>query len=68
MLKKWVNHEISNFDYLMVLNSYSGRSYKDVTQYPVFPWVIVNTSNEKLDPENVNLYRDLNKTMGAMVK
>ena len=31
--------EISNFQYLMHLNTLAGRSYNDLTQYPVFPWV-----------------------------
>ncbi len=32
------NGEISNFAYLMYLNTLAGRSYNDLTQYPVFPW------------------------------
>ena len=32
---RWVNREISNFEYLMHLNALAGRSYSDVTQYPV---------------------------------
>lgn len=31
LTKRWANHEISNFEYLMHLNSLSGRSYKDLT-------------------------------------
>ena len=67
VLKKWLNYEISNFDYLMLLNGLAGRSYKDVTQYPVFPWILVNNIMEKLDQENHAIFRDLSKTMGAMV-
>ena len=36
---KWLKGEISNFDYLMHLNIAAGRSFQDLTQYPVFPWV-----------------------------
>ena len=36
---KWLKGEISNFDYLMHVNIAAGRSYQDITQYPVFPWV-----------------------------
>lgn len=67
ILKKWLNYEISNFDYLMFLNGLSGRSYKDVAQYPVFPWVLSNYILEKIDIENPGIFRDLSKTMGAMV-
>ena len=67
ILKKWLNYEISNFDYLMLLNGLSGRSYKDVTQYPVFPWVLTNYILDKIDQENPAIFRDFSKTMGAMV-
>lgn len=33
--QKWVNREISNFDYLMQLNTIAGRTYNDLAQYPV---------------------------------
>lgn len=36
----WLRGQISNFDYLMALNSAAGRTYNDITQYPIFPWVI----------------------------
>src|SRR5688572_22766306 len=37
---KWLNGKLSNFDYLMALNTIAGRSYNDLCQYPVFPWII----------------------------
>ena len=36
VMDDWVNQRISNFDYLMKLNTIAGRSYNDITQYPVF--------------------------------
>ena len=33
--QKWVCREISNFEYLMQLNTISGRTYNDLSQYPV---------------------------------
>lgn len=38
--------EISNFDYLMYLNTLAGRSYNDYMQYPVFPWVLADYHSE----------------------
>lgn len=38
--EKWIDGELSNFDYLMVLNKYSGRTHNDVNQYYVFPWIL----------------------------
>jgi hypothetical protein len=35
MTERWVQGSISNFEYLMHLNTLAGRSYNDLTQYPV---------------------------------
>jgi factor associated with neutral sphingomyelinase activation len=34
-MQKWQRREMSNFDYLMFLNSEADRSFNDLTQYPV---------------------------------
>lgn len=38
--------EISNFEYLMHLNTLAGRTYNDLMQYPVFPWIIADYESE----------------------
>lgn len=38
----WQRREISNFEYLMYLNSLAGRTHSDLMQYPVFPWVLAD--------------------------
>jgi hypothetical protein len=40
---------ISSFEYLQHLNTLAGRSYNDLTQYPVFPWVLADYSSAELD-------------------
>ncbi|XP_020924335.1 neurobeachin-like protein 2 isoform X10 [Sus scrofa] len=35
LTQKWVQREISNFEYLMQLNTIAGRTYNDLSQYPV---------------------------------
>lgn len=62
---QWVQGRMTNFDFIMHLNSFAGRSYNDLTQYPVFPWVLSDYSSEELDLENPASYRDLSKPMGA---
>jgi len=49
--KKWEKRKISNFEYLFTLNTFAGRSYNDLTQYPIFPWILSNYESSK-----VNLY------------
>ena len=62
--KKWANGEISNFDFLMRLNIYSGRTYNDLAQYPVFPWVLADYTSETLDLTKESTFRDLGKPIG----
>ena len=65
-LKKWLNFEITNFDYLMYLNQMSGRGYKDTTQYYIMPWILKNYYSETLNLNDSSNYRALNKTVGAL--
>ena len=37
--KQWLTNELSNLEYLLFLNKFSSRSYNDINQYPVFPWL-----------------------------
>uniref|UniRef100_A0A7S3L431 BEACH domain-containing protein n=1 Tax=Amphora coffeiformis TaxID=265554 RepID=A0A7S3L431_9STRA len=63
----WVEGRISNFDYLLHLNLLSGRSFNDICQYPVFPWVLSDyTSEEVPDLTDKNSFRDLSKPVGAL--
>lgn len=64
--KQWRRREMSNFDYLVTLNTLAGRSYNDTTQYPVFPWIISDYTSEKLDLSNSSSFRDLSKPVGAL--
>ena len=66
MTQKWQRREISNFEYLMFLNTIAGRTYNDLNQYPVFPWVITNYDSPELDLSSPNNFRDLSKPIGAL--
>jgi len=63
--KKWIKGEISNFHYLMLVNTMAGRTFNDLTQYPVFPWVLADYTSEELDLNNPKTFRDFSKPMGA---
>lgn len=66
MTQKWQRREISNFEYLMFLNTIAGRTYNDLNQYPVFPWVLTNYEGRELDLGLPSNYRDLSKPVGAL--
>ncbi|XP_051535523.1 neurobeachin-like isoform X1 [Myxocyprinus asiaticus] len=66
MTQRWQRREISNFEYLMFLNTVAGRTYNDLNQYPVFPWVLTNYESEELDLTIPSNFRDLSKPIGAL--
>lgn len=63
--RKWTRGEMSNFHYLMLVNTMAGRTFNDLTQYPVFPWVIADYTSEELDLSDPRSFRDLTKPMGC---
>jgi len=62
---QWVQGRMTNFDFIMHLNSFAGRTYNDLTQYPVFPWVLADYDSEDIDLSDPSVYRDLSKPMGG---
>ena len=64
--ERWVEGSLSNFDYLMLLNKYSGRTHNDVNQYYIFPWILKDYQSERIDLQDYQIFRDLSKPMGAL--
>jgi hypothetical protein len=62
----WRKRKISTFEYLVAVNRMAGRSFNDLTQYPVFPWVIADYTSENIDLDDPIVYRDLSKPIGAL--
>ena len=62
----WMSRKISNFEYLSHLNTLADRSTADLTQYPVFPWVITDYTSSTLDLKDPTIFRDLSKPIGAL--
>ena len=62
--KSWKNKFISTYENLLLLNKYASRSFNDISQYPVFPWLLlknyekigeINEINE--EQEETELYK-----------
>ena len=62
----WKVGDVSNFEYLMYLNTLSGRSFHDVAQYFVMPWVLKQYDDSAIDLTDSSNYRDLSKPIGAL--
>ena len=63
---QWAENKRSNFEYLMLLNVYSGRSFNVPSQYPIFPWVIGDYTTDTIDFSDERMYRDLSVPIGAI--
>jgi hypothetical protein len=37
---EWKNGQRTNMEFLLLINKFSGRSFNDLSQYPIFPWVL----------------------------
>ncbi|MCP9257414.1 Lyst protein [Dirofilaria immitis] len=64
----WREGTITNFEYLMQLNKLAGRSYNDLMQYPVFPFVLSDYKSNVLDLTNPISFRDLSRPMAIQDK
>ena len=64
--ERWCRRELSTFDYLMSLNTLAGRTRNDLTQYPVFPWVLSDYTSDSIDLNDPQVFRDLAKPVGAL--
>ncbi|XP_027364053.1 protein GFS12 [Abrus precatorius] len=63
---QWWRGELSNFEYLLILNRLAGRRWGDHTFHPVMPWVI-DFSSKPDDNCDVG-WRDLSKSKWRLAK
>ncbi|NXC46503.1 LYST regulator, partial [Penelope pileata] len=64
----WCTGQITNFEYLTHLNKHAGRSFNDLMQYPVFPFILSDYTNETLDLNEPSVYRNLVKPIAVQSK
>ena len=57
-IEKWSNGYIDTYSYIMILNTLSGRTFNDLAQYPVYPWILSDYSSEQIDLKDSKSYRD----------
>ncbi|XP_005291247.2 lysosomal-trafficking regulator isoform X3 [Chrysemys picta bellii] len=64
----WYTGQITNFEYLTHLNKHAGRSFNDLMQYPVFPFILSDYTSETLDLNDPSVYRNLAKPIAVQSK
>ena len=56
----WKNGAISTFENLLLLNKYGSRSFNDSSQYPVFPWILLENYNKIGEINHLNDIKEKN--------
>uniref|UniRef100_A0A1B6DVR8 Lysosomal-trafficking regulator n=1 Tax=Clastoptera arizonana TaxID=38151 RepID=A0A1B6DVR8_9HEMI len=64
----WREGQITNWDYLTTLNKMAGRSYNDLMQYPVMPFVLADYISDVLDLNDPKSFRNFKKPMAVQDK
>jgi hypothetical protein len=54
--QKWLEWGMTNFEYLLRLNIFASRTFRDPSSYPIFPWILKNFDN--FDPADPTIFRD----------
>ena len=52
--KKWKNYHLQTYEYLLLINKYGSRTFKDNCQYPIFPWLLVKDYEKIEEINNIN--------------
>ena len=65
--KQWLSNTMSNFEYLMHLNNFAGRTFSSLCLYPYLPWVLRDYSIP-INPRDPSIFRDFSKPIGIQNK
>ncbi len=63
--QQWKERQLTNWEYLIALNQISGRTFQDLMQYPVFPWILADYNSSILDLTNMKSFRNLEKPIAV---
>ncbi|GLH06434.1 Neurobeachin [Gryllus bimaculatus] len=68
VVQMWREGLITNWEYLTQLNKMAGRSFNDLMQYPVFPFVLSDYTSSTLNLHDPKAYRNFKKPMAVQDK
>ncbi|KAL7305380.1 hypothetical protein TKK_0002123 [Trichogramma kaykai] len=67
-LTLWRSGALTNWEYITCLNKLAGRSYNDLMQYPVFPFVLAEYTADKINLDDPSIYRNFKRPMAVQDK
>ena len=69
IIENWQEWNISTMNLLLWLNILSNRSFNDISQYPVFPWILTQYQDTFVQKKDINLSQSvLNETFKSDLK
>jgi len=58
IFNEWKKGLINNYEYILLVNKYSSRSFNDVNEYPVFPWLLLKYTDMQEYNDKERLYEE----------
>ena len=56
----WIDNKISTYQYLLFINKFASRSFNDINQYPIFPWIFLSSKHDSYKKkETLPSFREL---------
>ena len=65
---EWQEGRLSTYEYLLFINKYGSRTFSDVNQYPIFPWLIRKYSIDKETKKINMIIRNFKYPMAAQTE
>lgn len=65
VMQQWREGQLTNWEYLTALNQLGGRSFQDLMQYPVFPWILADYESSILDLKRKESFRCLERPIAV---
>lgn len=68
LTQHWIEGHLTNWEYIMALNQISGRTYQDLMQYPIFPWILADYESHTLNLADPKAFRRLDRPIAVQHK
>ena len=65
LTKEWQDEQLTTYEYLLFLNKYASRTYNDINQYPIFPWIITKYTSDNDLKDNIPQLRNFKFPMAS---
>ena len=68
LINEWMEEQLTTYEYLLFMNKLSTRTYNDINQYPIYPWIIRKYEINQTTNEVIEKYRDFKYPMASQLE